>query len=99
MGVAVSPTARPRHPRLSAAEHRRLARGYRFKKALVAYSFLAPNFVFFVVFLLIPIAWAAYASLTSASLITPSKFVGLKNWLTIFQDRTASQVLVNSLYY
>lgn len=97
--LAALSEARPRHQRLSVVEHRRLARRYRLRKALVAYAFLAPNLVFFVVFLLIPVIWAIYASLTSGSLISPPKFVGLKNWMTVFQDRTAQQVLVNSLYY
>jgi len=88
-----------RRPRLSAAEHRRLARNYRLKKALVAYAFLAPNFIFFVIFLLIPIGWAIFASLRSGSLIGVQKFVGLKNWGAVFQDRTAQQTLQNSLYY
>src|SRR5260370_12207417 len=97
--VAAPFDVRPRRLRLSAAEHRRLARNYQLKKALVAYAFLAPNLIFFVIFLLIPVGWAIFASLRSGSLIGIQKFVGLKNWGAIFQDRTAQQTLQNFLYY
>ncbi len=90
---------RPRRARLSAAEHRRLARRYRLKKSLVAYAFIAPNLVFFIVFLLIPVVWVFYTSLQSGGILGPLRFVGLQNWGGVFQDRTAQQALKNSLAY
>ena len=52
--TAASPSAlsvgQPFRMRLSPAEHRRLARGYQTRRALVALGFLLPNLIFFIVF-------------------------------------------------
>ena len=92
-------SARPRRQRLSAEEHRRLARAYKWKRALIGYAFIAPNMIFFIIFLLVPVGWVFYASTLSGGILGPNPNVGLDNWSRAFEDRTAQQALENSLQY
>jgi ABC-type sugar transport system permease subunit len=96
-GAAV-PGRRPRR-RLTAEEHRRLARRYRARRALRAYAFLAPNLVFFAIFLLVPVVWVFYATLEKGGIIGPSEFVGLDNWRDVFSDPLATKAMKNTVFY
>ena len=60
----------------------------RFRKNLVAYSFIAPNFIGFAVFTLVPMVMAvALAFLRwDGSWANPIQFVGIQNFLDLFQD-------------
>lgn len=99
IGLPVTSGSRVTRRRLTAKEHRRLARGYKAKRALTAYAFLAPNLVFFVVFLLVPVVWVFWFSLKSGGIIGPSEFVGMENWREVFRDPLAVKSLGNSLKY
>lgn len=90
---------RTNHQRLSAAEHKRLARKYKLKRALTGYAFIAPNFIFFFVFLLIPMVWVFWLSLNKGGIIGAPEFVGLENWKAAFKDPLAIQSLKNSIQY
>src|SRR5215207_9180314 len=69
-----------RRRRLSAEEHRRLARQQRLQRELTGWAFLAPMFVFFVVFLLAPVVLVFWCSTQEGGLTTGSEFVGLDNF-------------------
>ena len=97
-GGAAVPERRPR-PRLTAEEHRRLARRYRLRRALRAYAFLAPNLAFFSIFLLVPVGWVFYETLEKGGIIGPSEFVGLDNWGAVFSDPLATKAMKNTVYY
>ena len=99
MSVPASDTSRVHRRRLTPAEHRRLARKYKLKRSLVGYAFIAPNFVFFVVFLLVPVFWVFWFSLKSGGIIGPQEFVGLANWKEAFKDPLALQSMKNSVKY
>jgi len=99
VGMPAAETPRATRLRLTPAEHRRLAHNYRLKRALTAYAFLAPNLIFFFVFLLIPVAWVFWFSLQSGGVIGPTEFVGLENWVGAFKDPLALKSLKNSLEY
>jgi multiple sugar transport system permease protein len=53
-----------------------------------AYLFLSPWIFGFVVFLLVPLAWAVWLSFTDEQLLRPGEFIGLDNYVRAFtQDR------------
>lgn len=64
-----------------------------------AIAMLFPNLALFVMFMLIPIVWTFVMSFHDYDLITPMKFVGLKNYINMFQDEIAMQCLWNTLLY
>src|SRR5260370_8705618 len=50
------------------------------------YLFLAPMFLLLVVFKFIPMVQALYLSLTSYDLLSPPRFIGLRNYVTLLDD-------------
>ena len=50
------------------------------REALEGYLFLLPNLLGFLVFMAVPLGLSFYYSLTDYDLLTPAKFVGLKNY-------------------
>ena len=71
------------------------------KNTLVAYSFLAPNFIGFAVFTLVPVICAIALSLFewNGGDISKLKFVGLDNYLRIFTKEEYIGAMLLSLYY
>lgn len=69
------------------------------KDRLVIFSFLAPNIFGFLVFTLIPVFAAAFISLTEWNLIGEMKFVGLANYIKVFDTKRFYQVMENTLFY
>ena len=63
------------------------------KNTLVAYSFLAPNFIGFAVFTLVPVICAIALSLFewNGGDISKMKFVGLDNYATIFATKKVAE--------
>lgn len=53
---------------------------------LIAYSFIAPNFIGFCVFTLVPMVFAIALSLCSWDGAHPIEFVGLKNFADLLND-------------
>jgi multiple sugar transport system permease protein len=49
--------------------------------------------------MLFPILWALIMSFTQYDLMSPMRFVGLKNYITMFQDEVAIQCLRNTMVY
>lgn len=70
------------------------------KKALVAYSFILPNFVGFLIFTFVPIVFSLVLSLCSWDSGNPIKFVGLDNFIQMFtRDKSFWISLRNTIYY
>ncbi|MCP9486290.1 MAG: sugar ABC transporter permease, partial [Gaiellaceae bacterium MAG52_C11] len=86
----------PPRRRLTAAEHRRLSRRYKARRALRAYAFLAPVFVFFSVFLVVPCIWLLWGTFHAGGVYGPSEFVGLENWKTAFSDPLVRTTIENT---
>ena len=63
------------------------------KNTLVAYSFLAPNFIGFAVFTLVPVICAILLSLFewNGGDISKLKYVGLDNYATIFATKKVAE--------
>jgi multiple sugar transport system permease protein len=53
----------------------------RVREAVEGYLFLLPNLLGFLVFMAVPLALSLYYSFTEYDLLTPPKFVGLKNYI------------------
>lgn len=68
------------------------------KKAIVI--FLAPAFIIFTLILVVPIIQVIYYSLCDYNALTPPKFVGLSNYVSLFTaDDTMRIALKNSIFF
>ncbi len=68
---------------------------------LTSYSFIAPNFIGFAVFTLVPIVMAIGLSFTNwnGSGVQSPKFIGFANYRYLFQDRQFATAFINTLVY
>jgi ABC-type sugar transport system permease subunit len=85
--------------RLSAEEHRRLARQRRLRRELTGWAFLAPMFVFFVVFLLAPVILVFWWSTQEGSLTVGTEYVGLDNFRRLPNQIDAPIAIRNTLRF
>lgn len=69
------------------------------KQNLVAYSFIAPNFIGFAVFTLVPIVFAFILAFMKWDGSNPIQFVGLKNFADLAGDKFFQAALKNTLIY
>ena len=69
------------------------------KRNLVAYSFIAPNFIGFAVFTLGPIVLALLMSFAEWDGSNAMKFVGFNNFVQIFADDRFTSALKNTIIY
>lgn len=60
--------------------------------------FLSPWLIGFLVFNVYPICAAVYYSFTDYSIFTPPEWVGLKNYIDLFQDKLVWKSLLNTAY-
>lgn len=66
---------------------------------LVAYSFIAPNFIGFCVFTLVPMIFAICLAFCDWDGAHPIEFVGLKNFIDLLDDETFKASFVNTIVY
>lgn len=59
--------------------------------------FVLPAFIIYAVFVLIPIVYNVYVSFLKTDLMSPSEFVGLKNYINLFHDSTFLGALKNNI--
>jgi multiple sugar transport system permease protein len=97
--VPGSASAGSARQRLSAEEHRRLARQRRIKRELTGWAFLAPMFVFFVAFLLAPVVLVFWWSTQEGSLTTGTEFVGFDNFRRLPRQIDAPIAIRNTLNF
>jgi len=71
------------------------------KNNLIAYSFIAPNFIGFAVFTLVPMLFAFVLAFLDwdGSPYNPMKFVGFKNFTQLFVDDQFRAAFVNTIIY
>ncbi len=70
-----------------------------FKKQLVAYSFLAPNFIGFAIFTLVPIVFAVVLAFLHWDGANPIEWAGLSNFTELFDDDQFKAALKNTIVY
>ena len=59
--------------------------------------FVLPAFLIYAVFVLIPIAYNVYVSFQQTDLMSPSRFVGIQNYVNLFKDGTFTKALGNNI--
>lgn len=69
------------------------------KRALVAYSFIAPNFIGFAVFTLVPLVFALVLSFLEWDGANPINYVGFDNFLHLIKDAQFKRALKNTIVY
>lgn len=69
------------------------------RDSLIAYSFIAPNFIGFCVITLVPMIFAIVLSFFNWDGVNPLKFVGLQNFIALFSDKVFKTAFVNTLLY
>lgn len=70
------------------------------RKTLVAYSFIMPNLIGFLVFTFIPIIFSLFLSFCEWNSGGDIRFVGLENFIYMFtEDRSFGTSLLNTLYF
>lgn len=74
-----------------------LSKGLR--ESLVAYSFIAPNFIGFCVFTLIPMVFAIGLAFCDWDGVHPVEFIGLKSFIDLMDDETFKASFVNTIVY
>ncbi len=77
----------------------RSARKRKMRQNLVAYSFIAPNFIGFAVFTLGPIIMAFIMAFTEWDGNNPMKFVGVDNFTNLFTNDRFTSALKNTIVY
>lgn len=70
-----------------------------FRKQLVAYSFLAPNFIGFAIFTLVPIVFAVVLAFLRWDGANPIEWAGLSNFTELFDDDQFKAALKNTIVY
>jgi len=71
----------------------------RTKEVVTAYSFIAPNFIGFAVFTLVPLVFALVLSFLKWDGANPISFVGLGNFISLLRDKVFWIALRNTVAY
>lgn len=62
--------------------------------------YLLPSMLIFIVFMIWPLLYTVYLSFFKWNMVSPTKeFVGLANYITIFQDKNSYKIMLNTLIY
>lgn len=69
------------------------------RNRIIAYAFLLPNFLGFLAFTLVPVIFSFVLTTMEWDTSNPIKFVGLKNFITMFKDEGFYISLLNTIYY
>lgn len=69
------------------------------KKQGFAYILIAPVMIYLMIFMLFPLCWAIWTSLTNKAIGSGGEFVGLKNFTDLLGDRVFHVAVVNTLMY
>lgn len=69
------------------------------RETLIAYSFIAPNFIGFAVFTLIPVVYAFVLAFMQWDGVNEMKFVGFQNFVRLFSDKNFIQAFWHTIVY
>ena len=69
------------------------------RETLIAYSFIAPNFIGFAVFTLIPVVYAFVLAFMEWDGVNEMKFVGIQNFMRLFSDKNFIQAFWHTIVY
>ncbi|HYW90006.1 MAG TPA: sugar ABC transporter permease [Chloroflexota bacterium] len=69
------------------------------QEELVAYLFILPSLIGFLAFLVVPMIASLGLSFYDWELLTPPRFIGVQNFITLLSDTVFRSVMLNTLYY
>lgn len=69
------------------------------KHNIPGYLFILPSVLFFLFYILYPIGFVGWSSLFSWSTLKNMTFVGMENYIRIFQDKVFLTTMRNSLFW
>jgi ABC-type sugar transport system permease subunit len=69
------------------------------RKHAAAYGFLAPYLFFYLIFILIPVAWSFWLTLRKGGLLSGTEFIGLANFGKVWENEVFLKALRNTAYY
>jgi multiple sugar transport system permease protein len=73
--------------------------GWKLEQKFIPYLFIAPFFIIYILFFLGPAIFAFFVSFQNWNLLGAMKFIGIKNYIQLFQDTTFWQSMTNTLIY
>jgi multiple sugar transport system permease protein len=74
-------------------------RKYQTGEIIAAYGFLSPAIALYLLFVFVPIVWVVYLSFMRYDIITPARFLGLRNWQRLFTDTRMWLTLKNTALF
>jgi multiple sugar transport system permease protein len=74
-------------------------RKYQSGEVIAAYGFLFPAIVLYLLFIFVPIVWVVYLSFMRYDIITPARFVELRNWQRLLTDARMWLTLKNTALF
>ena len=86
-------------PAAQSAPVKKSSKNRAMQRNLTAYSFIAPNFIGFCVFTLVPMVFAIALSLCSWDGVHDIEFVGLQNFIDLLADKGFKNAFVNTIVY
>jgi multiple sugar transport system permease protein len=72
---------------------------YQSGEVAAAYGFLFPAIVLYLIFIFVPILWVVYLSFMRYDIITPARFLGLRNWQRLLTDARMWLTLKNTALF
>jgi alpha-1,4-digalacturonate transport system permease protein len=72
---------------------------YRWKKKIAPYLFVLPNLIIFGIFIVFPALFGFYVSFTEWDVLTSPEFIGLGNFIKLFQSAEFWTILSRTLIY
>ena len=93
--MRLPPDGKPKKPKQSSTSG--MSRALVRRETFSAYMFLLPSLVFFVLFVVIPMFICVFYSLFNYSLGGINGFVGLDNYIRLFQDPVFHRGLINTI--
>jgi multiple sugar transport system permease protein len=68
-------------------------------EAIMAYLFVSPAMILFLIFTVLPVVFAFLLSFTNYDILSPIKWVGLQNYARLLTDTIFQRGILNVLYY
>lgn len=69
------------------------------RENIAGYLFIAPTYLFYIIFMLLPLLATVYYSFTKYNVIQAPQWTGVANYAKIFKDRVMPAVTANTLHY
>lgn len=95
-GLAV-PTGRPTDTLDPEPQRNRSVRGR--AQMLASLTFLGPNLVMVLLFLVVPLVWAFFLSFQKLESIGPAQYAGINNYVDLFRDSRFYETLFNTVVF